>query len=522
MRRTCRREKAVQARTVAEVADDTRRLHLYKPESLAGIERLTHLEYLKVTTDVALDGMEEIARLPRLETLIWWEEGGLGLEAGDPGLDLAPIAASRSLTKLDIWHYKVTNLDALCDMTQLEYLWLKGPYGDARMERLGRLKNLRFLRGRYDGLGGAQAIRHLTALRHLDLCSVPAGVDLRFLGDLSHLEELDLGMVDDGHVDLPYLPKVRALQVMRGFFPCDPTTFGCLPELESLTLGRWKAADYSALAGLPHLNEFSVDASDATSTKGLERCVGLTSLRIPLPADCGDLSWCRSLHRLNGLALHWAFDVQSLCEVAGLPELKTLTLWNASGLTTLADLPAESRLTELHLDSVDSLQSLEGIEALTGLSKLRISGLPGVPDVAPLIRLARLKEVGLFLRELRDCIYVPDPCANYHGTAELDALAECPSLVAVKLDCFTRATETEAKLALRRRDVPYVRKCRSSWADTMLNSSFPERTLPILLGVMAELLEPDDLSSGGLGRARRQLEQWKQTVIAAEEILGEL
>ncbi len=505
---------------IAYVDGNPEELMLTNPRSLAGIHRLTELKKLFLLSNATPEGLEELARLPNLRQLVWQEDKASAAWGNESNVDPSALVACNNLTVLSLLHTRVKNLDALCDMTQLEHLCLKGGSGDGRLFRLANLNKLTVLKGHCKTLGGIQAIGQLASLQKLTLHGVPHAADLSRLSALNNLQELDIAGERDTHMALPYLPHLQRLEINLGYFPCDPTAFACLPSLKRLHLNHWNAGDYSALAGAEKLSQLAISTSDALTTKGLERCTELKSLTLPLPPDCSDLSWLSAMPLLTRLRLSDAHAIHSLAVIGTLPLLTEMTILDATGLTSLADLPDHMQLADLTLDAARSLVTLEGVDRLAGLRELRITDLSGALDVTPLTRLPRLAEVSLFDHE-NSFLLALDDIAAYGAARAYDQLVECPELVDVRLDSNHRAAEIEAVLARRRKDREHVSRRSTEWVELMFHSPEPARTVPILLKAMVEILDEDE-KAWQIKRIRPRLRQWRDATLAAEEILGEL
>ncbi len=489
MRRWYDEEDVVEAGSVDEVEGNPEALALYGPESLVGIERLGNLERLVLYSCDTPEGLECLAGLPKLSKLVWRDDvEEAQVFGGKRGIDVGALAELGSLRWLGLYHHRVTNGEALGELTQLEGLEFKGPLLGGPIGGLERLTELRRLRGNIGDLGGMAVVGSLVKLERLDVFGLTAGDDCMELAALGGLEELTIGADCEARIELPALPRLRELEIDGGVFRA-----GALDGLEKLHLRPWVGRDYGALAGLEKLRDLRLPQTRAEELTGLGELTALERLDLVLPEGTSEVSELESLAGLRVLRLFGAAEVESLEFIEGMPVLEELTVGGIWKLESLETLPAHDGLKSLVLSEARSLASLGGVERLVGLEKLRVMGMDRAVDVAPLTLLAGLREVALLLWE-EACEFpfcMMEPERTYRETAVFDGLVDCPSLEWVELDSEHRAAEIEAALALGRGDGKFVRRRANEWGRLLFSAPEPERTIPLVLGPMLELLGRD-------------------------------
>jgi hypothetical protein len=506
-------DDVIEAGSVEEVEGYPKALALYGPESLVGIEEFTNLERLVLYTCDTPEGLECLARLPKLTSLMWRDDAqAAAWFSGEREIDVGPLGALGGLKVLQLYHHRVANSEALGELKQLERLEFKGPLLGQPIVGLERLTELESLRGNLGDLGGMAVIAGLRKLKRLDLFGVSAGEDFLRLAPLRHLEDLKVRAASDTNIQLPFLPALRVLEIEGGDFPVDPSSLACVPAVEKLHLNRWGSGNYQALAGMLKLRDLRIAQSSAQELAGIGRCGSLERLRMEVPARTTELSELATLSGLKELGIFGATEVDDLDFFQGMPVLESLTLGEVGKVESLGTLPGHDHLKSLTLSEASSLSSLVGVERLTGLVELEVMGFLRAPDVAALKGLKSLKRVTLHGGVDDGDIYAfMDSEMTYPATASFDGLVECPALQAVKLDSDHRTAEIEAALALRRKDRRFVWRNVAEWGDLMLSAPVPGQTIPRLLGPMVEMLGKED-TVRRLEGVFSQVRRWEEVI----------
>jgi hypothetical protein len=250
---------------------------------MAHIGRLGRLEYLSLSdTAVSDGGLAELRALTRLKELHLQKSAVRG-----PGL--AYLAAMKELEELMLPTYPFTDADLapLQELTKLKELKLDGRnLTDEVLNSLGDFKRLEELQLRNTRITSLEPIRHLTALRSLDVVGSPIDdTGLESVATLRNLEVLRLGgtLVDDvGMVYICGLPKLQELNL-------DNTRVGdaglarlCeLPLIADLSLSQTEVTDQGLLGlagklGLTPCENLVVSGPKVTHG-------GIESLRLKMP-----------------------------------------------------------------------------------------------------------------------------------------------------------------------------------------------------------------------------------------------
>jgi Leucine-rich repeat (LRR) protein len=273
----------------------------------------------------------------------------------------------------------------LGSMTGLEKLTISDAFGDAAMEHLARLTNLRELYIDATPITdiGAERFRNFRKLRSLTVYTGVIDDDgFASLEDLHELEQLTLGGRELTAAVLKHVqaPKLRALTLSGGQFDDDAVAYlKEMTNLEELHLLGTRLTD-KGLAGLKSLKRLIIlDLPDGSlSGAGLHELTDLKQLR--------SLKLARN--QIEGSALAAIRNFPAL-------EVLDLTSTQVTG-ESLADLKNATKLRELSLGGVRLLdESLAQLEPLTNLEVLllpatHING-SGLPHLKPLTKLWHLQ-----------------------------------------------------------------------------------------------------------------------------------
>ena len=389
----------------------------------AALEDLPSLEYLDCDTGVTDVGLKHLGRLQNLR----WLRLRMGKIWG-PGL--AELANAPRLERLCLWGTKGLSdrhLSYLEGLTHLKSLTLWGtpvPLTDATLASIGKLRSLEelyFIRiaTKFTD-GGLVHLKNLPNLRKLEGLGSPAiGAEgLRYLAGLPHLESItDVELSAEVIAILPSFRNLKSLQFV-GMMPprgasvprMDISGLADLTGLEELVLGgaRWEPEALAALGPLQELRRLRVlgDVTDENlatfgklkklehlsvngrnvTKRGLNQLNGLTNLRtlsvkvfadgaVPLdetPLELGALAKLKTLS-MSGLSLRDG----DLASLAGMRHLEWLTLQNGefsdAGLHHLKDMGALQILTLTNFDSSTGA----GLARLADLESLRDLKLQG-------------------------------------------------------------------------------------------------------------------------------------------------
>ena len=308
---------------------------------------------------------------------------GLGLKVQhDPHPETITDAAFATLVELSELRvlrfegcYRVTGSELLelVTLPHLEELALSYlDIEDAELGALPHLPNLRRLDLSFDhgfGQAGIRAIVNCRKLRSLSLrgCQQLDGILLASLGELTQLEELDLGTIDGINWRSDQIAKDARAQ--RIFDHAHRVAKGVGTGVTDVTL--------TGLARLPMLRILSLDQAWCTSA-GIAELSAIATLRVlglfgctqlgdeladALPTNlesievCGDFTdrFCERLatrlRNLSTVRIPACYEIhdRGVAALCGLPRLRTLELRQCRGLTT---------------DCIDALASARGLTAL--------------------------------------------------------------------------------------------------------------------------------------------------------------
>jgi|GEM_PF-6537018 len=237
--------------------------------------------------------------------------------------DLAPLAALKSLTSVDLHGSKLKSLEPLVGLPLTE-LDLGDAKGITDFTPLASLATLRSLIVYDAGLSSLDSIRGLTAMKKLDagfnahLASV-AGIEA-----LQNLEDLDL--FASRLADLMPIAKLTALKTLR--------------------IGGAKLTTLAPFAALVHLHRLDVSSNDVTDLSPLRGMAELQTLDISENQHLKDLTPIGALPKLEYLLVNRS-AVETLVTIGRLPALKYISLAPHTSVKTIVSLGTVKTLKEV-------------------------------------------------------------------------------------------------------------------------------------------------------------------------------
>ena len=223
----------------------------------------------------------------------------------------------------------------------------------------------------------------------LDVAALAAQTDVESLkiGDLGNYT--DLG-------PLAAMRGLRNLTIYRSRRVKWPT-LAKLTQLEALALDDCgNNCDLAAVARLPRLISLRVGAGSG-QPRNPQALAGMTRLRrlsMRSWRGLGDLSLVARLTRLEGLEVTQT-DVADLSPLAGMTNLRWLSLSYSARIKDLRPLLKLKRLTSLSLVRCEGVTSLATLGKMTWLRELDLSYCDGFSDLSPLAPLTRLERLDL-------------------------------------------------------------------------------------------------------------------------------
>ncbi len=344
--------------------------------------------------------------------------------AGD-ALDLAPLGAFRSLTRLSVrCAAEPLHLDALATHPSLEALTLDAPVRDL------------------DALSGA------VTLKSLDLRACAHLASLWFLRGMRALEHLSLALARARPAELTHVASLDALESIDIVGGSDVRSLAPLRALPRLRRVAWRGGDLDALdlEGAPALRELSITDTRRDVTRDLDALRGFDLQALTLSAELSrdDLTPLRASTALSRLSLR-APKLRSLDGLSSVASLAHLSIEDAASFESLSSLANARQLEALTLRGCASLGSLEGVEGCASLTWCELEG-GAFKDVSALGSLRSLAWVSL-----RGCARVTD----------VRALEALPALLGVNLTGTGVSPESLS---------PKLRALAVFWADLGLTT----------------------------------------------------
>jgi len=301
--------------------------------SLNGIERMAHLEWLKLDNNQ----MTDIRPLKSLRNLVYLDLGSNRIS------DLSPLSELENLKTLILDHNAIRDIAALRGLTQLRALNLTGN----RISDIRPLANMTNLGALYLGENQIGDIRPLAKITNL----ISLGLEDNRIGDLGALRNLT---------------KPIALYLSKNQIEDVSALSGLTNTLKYLGLNDNRlrnASPLKSLTRLIHLNLSGNRISAITALSGLDKLAYLDLGRNSIP-DIRPLAALSKLKHLN-VAGNAVSDIQSL---RNLGEMVCLRLDN------------------------NKIAAIEVVSKMEGLKYLYLSGNP-IDDFRPVARcFPRLEE----------------------------------------------------------------------------------------------------------------------------------
>jgi hypothetical protein len=198
------------------------------PTGLAPLAGLARLRTLIDTESDRIDGLDTLTQLT-----------GLGIAAN--GGNIAPLEKLRGLRALTLVLHARTNLSPLGQLLALEQLVVASEIvGALDVAPLAALKSLRRLELRSQGITHGEALRRLTSLCALDL-DRRTPIDTATLAGMRRLELLRMSVV--GAPSLAPLARLRALTEVELWSGC------AVPEVDLAPLARLPKLAHVSLSG---------------------------------------------------------------------------------------------------------------------------------------------------------------------------------------------------------------------------------------------------------------------------------
>jgi Leucine-rich repeat (LRR) protein len=352
-------------------------LHLSDNASLLGLEQLTHLSSLTVTSSDQFSDLNLLAPLVNLTELNISETHVSNLNPlaqlsqltvlhihEAPVNDLGPLAQLSQLVKLSISEMPVSDLGPLAQLSQLVELYIgEMPVSDlSPLAQLSQLTELYLSETQVSDLNSLAQLSQLTVL-HIDQAPVS---DLSPLAQLSQLTDLyiDQTLVSDLS-PLAQLAQLATLEISQTQVS-DLNVLAKLSQLTNLYISETHVSDLSFLTSLSPLTTLYLREMHLSDLNFLAPLSQLTRLYLlGLGAQVSDLSPLARLSQLTELYIG-EMQVSDLSPLAQLSQLTTLYILETpvTDLSPLAQLP---QLTTLYIrgTQVSDLSPIEGLTSLT-------------------------------------------------------------------------------------------------------------------------------------------------------------
>ena len=223
-------------------------------------------------------------------------------------------------------------------------------------------------------------------------------LDVDALAAQTGVESLKIGDLG-GYADLSPLAAMTGLRNLTIYRSrrVKFSTLAKLTQLEALALDDCgNNCDLAAVAKLPRLVSLRVSAGTGQprNPKAISGMTRLRRLSLSSWRGLGDLSLVAPLTRLEGLEATQT-DAADLAPLAGLTQLRSLSLAHSGRLKDLTPLLKLRRLASLSLMRCERVTSLATVAKMTSLRELDLSYCDGFSDLSPLALLTRLKRLDL-------------------------------------------------------------------------------------------------------------------------------
>ena len=313
--------------------------------------------------------------------------------------DLTGLEFAISLTHLNFWDNRITDLSPLSGLTKLTSLILSyNGFNITDISPLAGLANLTELGLFYTNVSDISPLASLTNLTSLSLGSEDIMVtDISPLAGLTKLNFLFLARNAITDISpLAGLDNLKYLNLWRNKIK-DISPLASLASLTELHLGNNPILDISLLSGMSNLAKLHLDDLNITDITLLGGLTNLTELGLSNNAIT-DISALASLSDLIVLRLS-NNAITDISALAGLTDLIVLRLSN-NAITDISALAGLTDLTELRLDN----NNVTDISVLTGLTSLTtlVLGYNSITDVSALEGLTSLIELSLRFNVISD------------------------------------------------------------------------------------------------------------------------
>lgn len=296
------------------------------------------------------------------------------------------------------------------DLEQIETLILCGDQWGAEWEQIYTAGDTLFLDDiEVTGTGTVDTLEDLPRMRNLQVLAL-CNQKIRDLAPLADCESLcQLALHGNRITDLSHLAACTQLQelIVSGNPVADFSPLAACPRLWSVDAGATALTDLDSFAGFPSLYRLYV-----RNAAGLRDLGGLEATPVSI------------------LFMQPVSQTQ-LAAINGLPQLRSLFLWEAEGLEDFTPLSGLGGLEYLYVHS-DSISSLDGIQALENLWFLdvRTSRTLDLRPLSQMESLTTMSVFGLFPEDWAALGDIPNlaqvSCAPEQAAAIQNALENIP------------------------------------------------------------------------------------------------
>ena len=305
------------------------------------------------------------------------------LDASFAGVsDLTGLEFAISLTHLNFWDNRITDLSPLSGLTKLTSLKLSyNGFNITDISPLAGLANLTELGLFYTNVSDISPLASLTNLTRLSLGSEDIMVtDISPLAGLTKLNYLFLAR--NAITDISPLSGLTNLIVLQ--LSGNPITdlsmlaswLRGLTNLTTLNLGATGIADISALAGLTNLTSLNLGFNAITDVSTLASLPNLRYLGLDfnnITDVSTQMSVLGSMTDLVSLSLGYN-NITDVSPLSGLTNLITLSL-NRNAITDVSTLASFTNLRYLGLD-FNNITDMSALASLTNLTNLDLRANP--------------------------------------------------------------------------------------------------------------------------------------------------
>ncbi|CAE7359509.1 GSO1, partial [Symbiodinium sp. KB8] len=303
--------------------------------------------------------------------------------------------------KLDLTGRPISGtLDALANLTTLEFLYLKNTGVTGSLQALAEMTELRKLWLHDTKVAGdLRALFKLTKLKQLILRNTGVNGGLQALGDMTELRRLWLeGTKVAGDLQpLFKLTKLKQLQLSDTGVTGGLQALGDMSELRKLRLDGTKVAgDLQPLFNLTKLEELLLRNTGVTGgLQALAEMSELQKLWLHGTKVAGELQPLFKLTKLEQLQLSDTGVTGGLQALAEMTELQKLWLYGTKVAGDLQPLSKLTKLKELSLTNTGVSAGLQALGNMSELQKLRLGGTQVAGDLQPLFNLTKLEALSL-------------------------------------------------------------------------------------------------------------------------------